>query len=130
MSSLLNIPVEMSEISFHTFEDPNTWQQTMTDEAAQADAFEKMLTTYFSHPKVTALLLWGFGEYCSCHCVYAVTNSVVSRLQSQLRISLAARLGVVQVHQNATAGLCPRHIDSFCNPHFATSLSYELTVSS
>lgn len=62
MSSLLNIPVEMSEISFHTFEDPNTWQQTMTDEAAQADAFEKMLTTYFSHPKVTALLLWGFVD--------------------------------------------------------------------
>lgn len=62
LSSLLGLPVEVSEISFHTAEDPNTWQQYMTDEAAQADAFEKMLTTYFSHPKVTAMLLWGFGE--------------------------------------------------------------------
>lgn len=62
MSSLLGLPVEVSEISFHTAEDPKTWKQNMTDEVAQADAFEKMLTTYFSHPKVTAMLLWGFGE--------------------------------------------------------------------
>jgi GH35 family endo-1,4-beta-xylanase len=67
LSTLLGLPVEVTEISFHTAEDQTTWQQTMTDEAAQADAFEKMLTTYFSHPKVTAMLLWGFGE-CCCQC--------------------------------------------------------------
>ena len=62
MSSIVNLPVEITEISFWTSENPVTWEHTMTDEAAQADAFQKMLTTYFSHPNVTSSLLWGFGE--------------------------------------------------------------------
>lgn len=63
LSALLNnLPIEVTEVSFHSYEDPKTWQQTMTDEAAQADGFNKMLTTYFSHPRVNAVLLWGFGE--------------------------------------------------------------------
>jgi hypothetical protein len=66
MSSIANVPVEVTEISFWTAENPSTWEPTMTDEAAQAEAFEKMLKTYFSHPAVTSSLLWGFGECWAC----------------------------------------------------------------
>lgn len=63
ISRLLGLPVEVTEVSFWSSEDPVTFEPAMNDEAAQADGFLKMLTTYFSHPKVSAVLLWGFGGF-------------------------------------------------------------------
>eukprot|EP00775_Hariotina_reticulata_P012467 gene12467-12602_t len=62
ISRLLELPVEVTEVSFWSSEDPVTYEPFMNDEAAQADGFQKMLTTYFSHPNVTAVLLWGFVD--------------------------------------------------------------------
>lgn len=62
LSTWLDLPVEVTEISFWSEQDTTTWENHMTDEAAQAAAFVAMLRTYFSHPNVTLALLWGFAD--------------------------------------------------------------------